>query len=95
MVKMVKCVELIASIANTSTRTNRVNHATFFTHTVNMLGAEFGGLFVESISDTVHLMEFVKHMRELSLYSTQTAEFVMFNYAARPVRSEEVLLIGV
>ena len=88
-------VELTASIADTSTRSNRAKHATFFAHTISMLEADFGGIFVEATSDTVHLERFIRNTRELSLTNTQTTEFVMFNYAARPVNGDKVLLIGV
>jgi hypothetical protein len=88
-------VELAASIANTATRAAKANHATYFAHTMNAMRDEFGGLFVEAASDTVHLTSFIRHTSELSLQSTQTTEFVMFNYAARPVGGGDVLMIGV
>lgn len=87
-------VELIASIADTTTRGSRAAHATFFTHTLNIIKDEFGGIFAEAISDTVHLSEFIRHTSDLSLQSVQTTEFVMFNYAAHPISGENALLIG-
>lgn len=88
-------VELMASVADTTTRVARANHATFFVHTLNMINDEFGGIFVEATSDTVHLLEFIRHTSDLSLQSVQTNEFVMFNYAAYPISGENALLIGV